>query len=67
MLASWVALILGIAHELSTVPLFANVGGLAGLTAALNKLPGHSVGFYWIIPVLVAAIVGKFIGAKKEA
>ena len=66
-LASWVALILGIAHELSTVPLFANVGGLAGLTAALNKLPGHSVGFYWIIPVLVAAIVGKFIGAKKEA
>ena len=66
-LASWVALILGIAHELSTVPLFANVGGLAGLTAALNKLPGHSVGFYWIIPVIIAAVVGKFIGAKKEA
>ena len=66
-LASWVALILGIAHELSTVPLFAKVGVLASLTEALNKLPGHSVGFYWIIPVLVAAIVGKFIAAKKEA
>ena len=62
-LASWVALILGVAHELSTVPLFAKVGVLASLTEALNKLPGHSVGFYWIIPVLVAAIVGKF----KEA
>jgi branched-chain amino acid transport system II carrier protein len=66
-LASWVALILGVAHELSTVPLFAKVGVLASLTEALNKLPGHSVGFYWIIPVLVAAIVGKFIAAKKEA
>ena len=66
-LASWVALILGVAHELSTVPLFAKVGVLASLTGALNKLPGHSVGFYWIIPVLVAAIVGKFIAAKKEA
>lgn len=65
-LASWVALILGVAHELSTVPLFAKVGVLASLTEALNKLPGHSVGFYWIIPVLVAAIVGKFIAAKKE-
>jgi len=62
-LASWVALILGVAHELSTVPLFAKVGVLASLTEALNKLPGHSVGFYWI----VAAIVGKFIAAKKEA
>ena len=66
-LASWVALILGVAHELSTVPLFAKVGVLASLTEALNKLPGHSVGFYWIIPVLVAAIVGKCIAAKKEA
>lgn len=66
-LASWVALILGVAHELSTVPIFAKVGVLASLTEALNKLPGHSVGFYWIIPVLVAAIVGKFIAAKKEA
>ena len=66
-LASWVALILGVAHELSTVPLFAKVGVLASLTEALNKLPGHSVGFYWIIPVVVAAIVGKFIAAKKEA
>jgi branched-chain amino acid transport system II carrier protein len=66
-LASWVALILGVAHELSTVPLFAKVGVLASLTEALNKLPGHSVGFYWIIPVLDAAIVGKFIAAKKEA
>lgn len=66
-LASWVALILGVAHELSTVSLFAKVGVLASLTEALNKLPGHSVGFYWIIPVLVAAIVGKFIAAKKEA
>lgn len=66
-LASWVALILGVAHELSTVPLFAKVSVLASLTEALNKLPGHSVGFYWIIPVLVAAIVGKFIAAKKEA
>ena len=66
-LASWVALILGVAHELSTVPLFAKVGVLAGITDALNKLPGHSVGFYWIIPVVIAAIIGKFIGAKKEA
>ena len=63
-LAVWVALILGIAHELSSIKVFA---GLAGLTEALNKLPGSAVGFYWIIPVVIAAIIGKFIGAKKEA
>ena len=63
-LAVWVALILGIAHELSSIKVFA---GLAGLTKALNKLPGSAVGFYWIIPVVIAAIIGKFIGAKKEA
>ena len=63
-LSVWVALILGIAHELSSIKVFA---GLAGLTEALNKLPGSAVGFYWIIPVVIAAIIGKFIGAKKEA
>nr|WP_314278997.1 branched-chain amino acid transport system II carrier protein [uncultured Peptostreptococcus sp.] len=62
--AVWVALILGVAHELSSIPALA---GLAGVTKALNQLPGSAIGFYWIIPVVVAAVVGKFIGGKKEA
>ena len=62
--AVWVALILGIAHELPSVQAFS---GMAGIAEALNKLPGSSIGFYWIIPVVIGAIVGKFVGAKKEA
>lgn len=59
--AIWVALILGVLFTLPDV----GVSALAGVKDMLNKIPGHQVGFFWAIPVVIAGIVGKFIPSKN--
>lgn len=58
--AIWVALILGVISVLPSV----GVTGLKSIAETMNNWPGGAFGFFWIIPVVIAGIVGKFIPMK---
>ncbi|WP_101772951.1 branched-chain amino acid transport system II carrier protein [Peptostreptococcus faecalis] len=63
----WVALILGILFSLSGVPGLTNIEALQNLTNSMNSWPGGQFGFFWIVPVIIAGIIGKFIPNKAKA
>ncbi|SFE15729.1 branched-chain amino acid transport system II carrier protein [Peptostreptococcus sp. D1] len=63
--AIWVAVILGVLHTLPGIKAFKNMTALASLAAALDKLPGGNIGFFWAVPVLIAGIIGRFIPSKN--
>lgn len=65
--AVWMAVVLGIFDTLPGIKMFADVQALVNFKATLNALPGGAIGFFWLIPVVIAGIIGKFIPSKKAA
>lgn len=63
----WVALILGFISVLPSLKPFANNEGLKSFVDTMNNWPGGQFGFFWLIPVVIAGIVAKFIPSKKNA
>lgn len=64
-LAIWVALILGVVSVLPSLKMFASSKGLVNFVNMMTKWPGGSFGFFWIIPVVIAGIIGKFIPSRS--
>lgn len=65
--AIWVSVILGLLSALPAVPGLADNAAIQAMGAKLNALPGGEFGFFWIIPVAVAGLVGKFLPSKVKA
>ncbi len=64
-LSIWVALILGIISVLPSLPVFSKSTTLINIADSMNKLPGGSFGFFWLIPVLIAGVIGKFVPSRE--
>lgn len=65
--AIWVAFILGILSVLPSFKSLANAGTIQAIGNSMKTWPGATIGFFWIVPVVIAAIIGKFIPNKKSA
>lgn len=65
-LAIWTAFILGILSQITSIGVFSNIEVLTKISSVINSLPGHQFGFFWIIPVAIAAVIGKLIVFEKK-
>ena len=64
-LAIFVALVLGIISVLPDIQVFAKFTGLVEAVKAMKHWPGGSFGFFWIVPVVIAGVIGKFIPCRS--
>lgn len=62
--AIWMAVILGVISSLPGLKPFAESKGLISLVESMNSWPGGQFGFFWLVPVLIAGLVGNFVKAK---
>lgn len=65
-LSIWVALILGIVSVLPSLPMFDKSVALGNFVSMMLLWPGGSFGFFWLIPVVIAGIIGKFIPSRRK-
>ena len=64
--AIWGALILGIISQLGSIAALKNVKFLVNAAKFMNTWPGHQFGFFWVVPVVVLAVLGLFVKSKSE-
>ncbi len=62
----WVALILGILSVLPGLPGLNKVALLKNIAESMAKWPGSQFGFFWLVPVVIAGLVGKFVPSKEK-
>ena len=62
----WVALILGILSVLPGLPGLNKVALLNNIAVSMTKWPGARFGFFWLVPVVIAGLVGKFVPNKEK-
>lgn len=60
-----IALVLGIISVLPSLPIFSNFAMISSIAEHMSKWPGGSFGFFWLIPVLIAGVIGKFVPCKE--
>lgn len=64
-LAIWVALTLGVISVLPSIPTFSKFQSIVSFVDMMNTWPGGSFGFFWLIPVIIAGLIGKFIPCRS--
>lgn len=64
--AIWVAFILGFVSMLPGLSVFEHNASIQGIGSSFVDWPLGQFGFFWFVPVAIAAIIGKFIPSKKK-
>ncbi|WAW15692.1 branched-chain amino acid transport system II carrier protein [Peptostreptococcus equinus] len=62
----WSALVIGIISSIAGLKMFEGASWANSINGVFAALPGAKIGFYWIVPVAIFILIGKFIPSKKN-